>query len=328
MFWKKKPSVLVLGSDGMLGTDVFEMLRTATLDHESGIGYVYGMGRSELESYGILKRHGLGDFMRTNRKFDICVNCIAMTDTASAENTKDGKDLSYRLNALLPMFLAESCSYWKTKLVHISTDYVFGGDRTDHAYTIDDSPFPTNVYGEHKLLGEKLIECEFSKKDRQKNFAILRTSWLYGKANSKSFIHKFIANAVRASDSGKDNVDVTENEISVPTSTKFLSTVIIDDFIKKWSSGVFHAVPSGKPISRAEWASRILDLFHEYGCNNKLTKLNKDFVHPVVRIGLYNPEYSALEPTILTSSAFLHDADEWLKSFIHDNGKTICKAIW
>lgn len=327
MFWKKKLSVLVLGSDGMLGTELFDALKAETLDPESHIGYVYGMGRPEIDAFRMTERHALGDFVRTHRKFDVCVNCIAMTDTASAENTKDGKNLSYRLNALLPMFLAESCSYLKTKLVHISTDYVFGGDRTDHKYTINDSPFPTNVYGEHKLLGEKLIECEFSKNGRQKNFAILRTSWLYGKANSKSFIHRFIANAIRASDSGKDSVDVTENEISVPTSTKFLSSVIIDDFIKKWSSGVFHAVPSGKPISRAEWASRILDLFREYGCNDKLTKLNKDFVHPVVRAGLYNPEYSALEPTILTSSAFLPDADEWLKSFIHNNGKTICEAI-
>jgi dTDP-4-dehydrorhamnose reductase len=154
-----------------------------------------------------------------------------MTDTVSAETTENGKNLSYKLNAQFLNHLATVCKIFKTKLIHISTDYVFSElcnpciniDTHSYLYGFSpvDIPFPKNNYGLHKLLGEQFIQNIMHKN----TYAILRTSWLYGKHNEKSFVHKFLKNALKCC---KENIliDVTNNEYSIPTSTTFLSYYI------------------------------------------------------------------------------------------------------
>lgn len=321
LFWKK-PSVLVLGSDGMLGAELFERLSGMAL--RGDISYAYGMGRPELEAGRVLERHGLGDFMRTSRKFDVCVNCVAMTDTAAAENSQDGRDLSYRLNARLPGFLAESCAYWNVRLVHISTDYVFGRSLAGgncRPYGADDPFSPKNVYGTHKLLGEEYARRVFAEAGKERLFACLRTSWLYGRANSKSFVHKLLKNAVKAARDGKESVDVTSNEYSLPTSVKFLCDAIINDFVREWYPGVFHAVPDGKPVSRADWAKAILEKFSH--CVNVSESdavaakiLSGSFVNPIERKGMLNPEWSVLSPNSNFGKEDVPDRIECLDEFV------------
>jgi len=323
MFWKKKLSVLVLGSDGMLGTELFDALKAETLDPESHIGYVYGMGRPEIDAFRMTERHALGDFIRTHRKFDVCVNCIAMTDTYAAENTEEGERCSYMLNALLPGFLAESCAYWGMRLIHVSTDYVFGGEpgKRDRPYCVEDTAWPKNVYGRHKLLGEETLKARFAGKTGR--YAILRTSWLYGKANSKSFVHKFVFNAVRAAKSGATHIEVTENETSVPTSAEFLSKVIVEEFVKRNTSGVFHAVPRGPAVTRADWAKDILAQLKQYVTAEDAVfekVFGQDFIQPVCRNGMLNPEMSALACSEFSSPGLSAPAGEWLKRFIKENG--------
>ena len=118
---------------------------------------------------------------------------------------------------------------FKTKLIHISTDYVFSelsnnADAINGLFYIHSTVFPKNVYGMHKLLGEQFIKEVFANKEKQ--YAILRTSWLYGAHNNKSFIHKFINNLVKTIKDGKTEIEVTENEVSIPT-----STVCVVDYI-------------------------------------------------------------------------------------------------
>lgn len=329
---RKKASVLVLGADGMLGTELFELLKKESVRSGSGVGFVYGMTRRDLDS-AALGRHGIGEFFRTSRRFDVCVNCVAMTDTKAAETTPAGADLSYRLNALFPKHVAESCAYWKVRLVHISTDYVFSRSRPfpslDDAFSVNDVPYPANVYGMHKLLGEQFVKNEFTAAGRGGDYAVLRTSWLYGMANSKSFVHRTVATAVKAVEAGR-KLDMTLNEWSVPTPVGYLSRLITDSFITEWTrGGVFHAVPDGKPVSRAEWAEAILAGLGQVPAETADTVFpvitSPGFVNPVERAGLLNPEYSALVPTVFPASGPVAH-EELLRSFMLENGAVIYAA--
>ena len=125
--FNKKLNILVLGSDGMLGYDVFNDLNLRTYQNSSIINRVVGLNRQEMEKEYFFSGSCsmLENFFKYHRHFDFCINCVAMTDTASAENTMEGRRLSYELNAGFPCRLAKACHKNKTKLIHISTDYVF-----------------------------------------------------------------------------------------------------------------------------------------------------------------------------------------------------------
>ena len=332
-FWKKK-NVLVLGSDGMLGHDLYRKLRKLSVG--GAVGIVYGMDGGEMRNLGVpYRRHALGElFFPSSVRFDVCVNCMAMTDTKAAEETQEGRELSYKLNALAPKFVAESCAHWKVKLVHVSTDYVFDqDDSADQNMPRDYSdPNPRSIYGTHKLLGEQFVRNAYADAGMPNGYAVCRTSWLYGMHRSKSFVHKIIAAAVKAAAEGKDHLDVTSNERSVPTSTGFLCNFIIDRFVKEWRMGqVFHAVPHlplGKGpcgVSRAEWAGAILKVFSGRGANDLslgdvLGKISRDgFVRPVARPRSYYPPFSAMKPSAAVDGVAGCDCLDEASRFVYAN---------
>ena len=272
IFGKKKLNILVLGADGMLGYDVYEHFKKLSMMKDSNVGVVTGITLADGLDFTV--RHELGAWMSDKIHYDVCINCIAYTDTWKAEHDSEGKLMSYKLNTLAPKYIAESCNHYKTKLIHISTDYVFSemsyslftGIKAD----IFTEPFPKNNYGMHKLLGEKGIAESFKS---NKDYAILRTSWLYGAHNSKSFVHKFMKNVGKAckeangEKSAEVIVDMTSDEHSIPTSTDCVINCI-DNVIEHKMHGIMHAVPinslSDNPPSRLDFAKAIL-AYYCYG---------------------------------------------------------------
>ena len=101
--------------------------------------------------------------------FDYCINCAAYTDVEQAEKTPD---IAFRVNAEGVKNLAFACKKHEVGLIHISTDYVFDGEKKE-PYSIEDIPNPINEYGKSKLLGEKYIQ------EIMDDYCIIRTSWLY-----------------------------------------------------------------------------------------------------------------------------------------------------
>lgn len=347
----KKMNVLVLGSNGMLGHDVVEMLKRKSQLKSSRIGVVIGLDIQD--GIDVCKRHELGNYFMNSIHYDYCINCIAYTDTGKAESTPEGRDLDYKLNALAPKYIAESCAYWKTKLIHISTDYVFSQNSSYSSKVLDgicpfkpeDEPFPVNTYGKNKLIGEQFIKEEF--KGKEKEFAILRTSWLYGAHNNKSFIHKFIKNVVKVvlskEKDAEAEVTMTENEVSVPTSTKFVAECILDTMMQK-KHGVMHAVcdidavsevnaPHGDLVGRAygvtrvEFAKEILKNFSydQFVINDvKLSDVN---VVPVER-DTYQPKFSAMKSSFTRESGSMMSRFAWeddLNDFLERNADDIFK---
>lgn len=178
-----------------------------------------------------------------------------------------------------------------------------------------DEPFPVNMYGLHKLLGEQFIQNAFGK--WPDGYAICRTSWLYGMHNSKSFIHKFMRNVVRAVKAGQTEIEMTSNETSVPTSTKYVSDTIVS-IIDMNRHGIFHAVPlSTAGITRVEWAQLILGA---YPSETKIGNLLVSEIHvtPVER-DTYQPVVSAMESIRFNTK----DCFDVLTEFMNENKSAI-----
>jgi dTDP-4-dehydrorhamnose reductase len=103
---------------------------------------------------------------------DVVVNCAAYTAVDMCESEQAA---CWAVNADGAAHLAEACAASGSRLIHISTDYVFAGDKpVSEPYTEQDPVGPLSAYGKSKLAGEQAIA------ERMDNFLILRTSWLYG----------------------------------------------------------------------------------------------------------------------------------------------------
>ena len=323
---KRKLNILVLGADGMLGYDVYEHFKKLSMMKDSNVGIVTGITLADGLDFTV--RHELGVWMSDKIHYDVCINCIAYTDTWKAEHDTEGKLMSYKLNALAPQYIAESCNHYKTKLIHISTDYVF----SQYSYSFisqkaspNDKVWPINNYGMHKLLGEKGIAESFKS---NKDYAILRTSWLYGAHNNKSFIHKFMKNVGKACKEANNEksaeviVDMTSDEHSVPTSTACVIDCI-DDVIKYGKYGIMHAVPfsaiSETPPSRLDFAKEILA---NYKCGEVLFGRK---ISDVVLNGTSLPP-AALQPTRSSMMSSFSDVASWqwyIYKFMLKYGKDI-----
>src|SRR5690606_5374092 len=107
--------------------------------------------------------------------------------------------------------LAWACKKNQVVLLHISTDYVFDGEK-ETGYLPSDTPNPINVYGASKLKGEEIIRSGLS------NYFIVRTSWLY----NKNYGHNFYRTILRKAKAG-ENLMVTEDQMGCPTNTDNLA---------------------------------------------------------------------------------------------------------
>lgn len=322
--FKKKLNVLVLGSDGMLGYDVYNELLKESYSQVSKINKVIGLEKHDIEKYFMAHDYiDTFNFFSTHEHFDYVINCVAMTDTNAAENTKEGRDLSYKLNVIFSQKLAETCKCFKTKLIHISTDYVLSENSYGYAqgfYAGLAEPFPVNVYGTHKLLGEMYIKNIME----PKTYVILRTSWLYGEHNKKSFVHKFIANAYKCMEENR-NIEVTENEYSVPTSTQavvdYITTVLYkNDY---GINGIIHAVnQSERSVSRFVFAKTIATIYNEiineYKLEIKLIDENK--IVGVKRENKLQPTNSYMRPQDkYCAFSWVVDLKTFLKNMLLNN---------
>ena len=127
LFSRKKKNVIVLGTDGMLGHDVVELLMDEQQKAQSCIGIVTPLTSKDID---IIEPFALSEHVCRNRinppvKYDYVINCAAMTDTKKIETDITYRNKAYDVNALSLKHIANICAINKIKLIHISTDYVF-----------------------------------------------------------------------------------------------------------------------------------------------------------------------------------------------------------
>lgn len=144
-------------------------------------------------------------------KPNIVVNCAAYTAVDKAE---DEVDLAYAVNSSAAKDLAMLCKEHGSKLIHISTDFVFGGNQVG-LLNEDDLCAPLGVYGASKLEGEENIRGIL------KEHTIIRTSWLYSEYGSN-----FVKTMLRLADSRKE-IAVVSDQVGTPTYAKDLARLIV-----------------------------------------------------------------------------------------------------
>ena len=175
---------------------------------------------------------------------NVIVNCAAFNNVDKAE-TDPNCEL---INSISVKELAKFCEFAKILLIHISTDNVFDGIKGN--YTETDSVNPINVYGESKLLGEEYI------KKYCKNYIILRTSWLFSKSGSNSFVKKILDQI----DSNVSKIYGVSDIYGSPTSASSLAfaikTILENKKIHRIAE-IFHFSNKGN-VSRLEIINEIL----------------------------------------------------------------------
>ena len=144
-------------------------------------------------------------------KPDFCINAAAYTAVDKAESELEKAHL---INVIGAKNLAEQCKEHETVLLHVSTDFVFDGNKTT-PYTENDPPNPTGVYGQTKLDGEKAIQETFD------NYYIIRTSWVYSQ-----FGNNFMKTMLRLA-SERDSISVVNDQIGTPTNAVDLAETLI-----------------------------------------------------------------------------------------------------
>ena len=258
-----KTKVLVTGANGQLGLTIKELFGT----NEDNIDFTY-VTKLKLD---ITNARALKEYFRSHT-FSYCINCAAYTNVEQAEKAPD---IAFKVNADGVKNLAQICEDHDVTLIHISTDYVFDGQK-NKPYTINDVPNPINEYGKSKLLGEQYIQQYSSK------YYIVRTSWLYSKNFGKNF-YKFIVDSAKQG----QNLTITTDQIGCPTDTEDLAQYVVEELIKaRKSFGLYHFCNS-KPMTWYEFAKQILE---EHQLKDKVKLQAVDTYKTVAK----RPKYSVL----------------------------------
>lgn len=193
--------VLVTGANGQLG----QSLQCIALNYPD-IQFVF-CDSKQLDITSISNIEQV--FEQYNPNY--CINAAAYTAVDKAESEPEKAHL---INAIGAKNLAEVCKNFDTTLLHVSTDFVFDGTKNT-AYTEEDIPNPTGVYGQSKLDGEKAILQTWHK------HLIVRTSWVYSQ-----FGNNFMKTMLRLA-SERNTLSVVNDQIGTPTNALDLAEVLI-----------------------------------------------------------------------------------------------------
>ena len=264
-------NILVTGAGGQLGNEM------QIVAWESKDNYIF---TDVCEGYTHLDITSIDDIRRIVKENDIkcIVNCAAWTNVDAAETAGD---IVETLNATAPENLARAMKEVGGLLVHVSTDYVFGGDPYNTPCKEDQKGTPTGVYGQTKLHGEEKIIATGV------DHIILRTAWLYSEVG-KNFV-KTMLNLTAT----KPQLKVVFDQCGTPTYALDLAKTIahiIGSRLYEGNSGIYHFSNEGV-CSWFDFTKKIAELAGNTTCDIQPCH-SDEFPSPVKR-----PAYSVLDKT-------------------------------
>ena len=226
------------------------------------------------------------------------INCAAYT---AVDKQESDVDLSYKINAIGPRNLAIAASDVGARLVHVSTDYVFGGDG-NRPYIEFDKTGPTSVYGKTKLAGEEMVKAFANK------YFIVRTAWLYG--DGKNFVKTMLGLSEK-----HDEVSVVKDQLGTPTSAKELAKAIAYLFPTD-NYGTFHGTCEGS----TNWADFTEEIFRLSGKKTKVNHVTTAEYTAMNPQAAPRPSYSILENYMLklTSDYMFADWHDALNDYLKE----------
>ena len=243
-----KPQVIALGLSGLVGSRISELLaekyELVSLTTSSGVDI------TKPESLTVIKEYRDANFV---------LHLAAKTDVDGCESDKELGDQgeAWKVNAWGTSNVAEICRETGKKIIYVSTDFVFDGEKPEgDYYTEEDTPNPTNWYAVTKYEGEKTVEKSGA------DYLILRIAYPY---RAKFAIRKDFARSIKERLENNQSVKTVTNHIFCPTFIDDLAGVI-DKLIENDLSGIYHAVGASS-ISPLDACYLIADVF---GLNRSL----------------------------------------------------------
>ena len=213
--------VLVTGASGQLG----QALQYIAHNYQGVTFYFASSGEADITDKQALEQ------VFENVKPDFCINAAAYTAVDKAESEPEK---AFAVNVTGAKNLAETCRDFETELIHISTDFVFNGEK-ENPYTEDDLTNPIGVYGKTKREGEQEIESILPQ------HYIIRTSWLYSQ-----FGVNFMKTMLRLA-SERPSLGVVSDQQGTPTNAVDLARAIMQIILSgKKAYGIYHYSNEGE----------------------------------------------------------------------------------
>jgi dTDP-4-dehydrorhamnose reductase len=278
--------ILVTGANGQLGQSI-----NFISDNYPDTNFIF-CNSSELDitnlenCQSIFKKH----------KPNFCINTAAYTAVDKAESEKEK---ATAINVFGAQNLAQVCKNFDTVLLHVSTDFVFDGNKQT-PYTELDNPNPTGVYGQTKLDGEKAIQDTWNK------HFIIRTSWVYSQ-----FGNNFMKTMLRLANE-REELSVVNDQIGTPTNAIDLAEVLIKivQFCQTKPVEVF-GVYNFSNEGSCSWFDFAQEIFKQQQLTINLNAIpTSAFPTPAKR-----PKYSVLDKSNL-KKVFSIAIDTWQKSLV------------
>jgi dTDP-4-dehydrorhamnose reductase len=257
--------IAVIGASGQLGSDLVKVLKPR---HE-----LTALTHAEIE---VTDPESVAAMVRQHRP-GVVVNTAAFHKVDQCE---DEVEKAFAVNVFGVHNLALACRASGAVLVHVSTDYVFGGDRARRTpYVESDPPAPINLYGVSKLAGEYVVRYLLGP------HLIFRVAGLYGVAGSSGKGGNFVELMLRLANEGKA-IRVVDDQRTTPTYTVDLAHQMAA-VIESGERGLYHATSQGD----CTWYEFASEIFRQSGLEPELSRAKTgDFGERATR-----PAYSVLE---------------------------------
>lgn len=265
--------VLVTGAYGQLGME---------MKKKSGSSPAHDFIFTDADSLDITDFNALETFF-SGHEISTIVNCAAYTAVDKAESETGKATL---VNSIAPAHLAELAVKHNSKLIHISTDYVFDGTSVI-PYKETDAANPQSAYGLTKLGGETAVM------NIMKDYVIIRTSWLYSRYGN-NFVKTILKHG-----NEKDRLNVVYDQVGCPTHAKDLASVIFeilkaaDQGNGAYKPGIYHYAGEGV----CSWFDFAMEILQSASIQCKVNPIEtKDYPLPAKR-----PCYSIFNKTKIKS---------------------------
>lgn len=265
--------VLLLGPNGQLGSDIRRIHEAAGEPFE-----LVPLGRDELD----VATPGILEPTLDEHAFNVLINCTGYHRTDEAE---DDATLAFTVNAHAVQAMARACARKHARFIHISTDYVFGGDTARTQPLVEDDPTaPLNVYGASKALGERLARLA-----SEGEACIVRVASLFGVTGASGKGGNFVETMIRTGRE-KRALRVVADQAMSPTATADIARVILR-FLTNGDGGpppgTWHVVNSGA----ASWFDFASEIIRQAGIAATVTPCStRDYPTRAMR-----PPYSVLD---------------------------------
>lgn len=260
-------NILITGANGQLG-NAMRIAATNSID-----SYIF----TDVAELDITDPQAVSTIV-TERNIGVIVNCAAYTNV---DNAEDDAAFAEKLNATAVRNLAEAVKVTGGTLIHISTDYVFGGNIGNTPRTENEPVNPTGIYGQTKLHGEQEIERSGAKA------LIFRTAWLYSETG-RNFVKTMLGLT-----STKPMLKVVFDQVGTPTYAQDLADAIlhiIEHRLYSGNEGIYHYSNEGV-CSWYDFTKAIAAFASNNECDIQPCH-SSEFPSKVVR-----PSYSVLDKT-------------------------------